>query len=183
MTTTFETIINQRDPHQLLLNLNQINLNDVEFKENFNWWLGVAEYATNQFDFRSSSDEEAIAWAKVAVFAYHYPSINCGLSVAQSTELSEMLFRLRLLERFGVNYNSDLLNPKVIEDWFWARLEFSLEEAKELSKIWMSLPVEKIRDLRRLKSRTRVIELLAERNQLSDNPAFKDWLSLKNKLP
>jgi hypothetical protein len=94
-----------------------------------------------------------------------------------------MLFRLRLLERFGVNYNSDLLNPKVIEDWFWARLEFSLEEAKELSKIWMSLPVEKIRDLRRLKSRTRVIELLAERNQLSDNPAFKDWLSLKNKLP
>jgi hypothetical protein len=183
MTTTFETIINQRNPHQLLLNLTQISLNDIELKENYNWWLGVAEHATNQFDFRSSSAEEAMAWAKVAIFAYNHPINNSESSVEQSIELSEMLFRLRLLERFGVNYNSDLLNPKIIEDWFWARLEFSFEEAKELSKNWISLPIEKIRDLRRIKSRLSILVLLKERNQLSDNPAFKDWLNLKNKLP
>jgi arsenate reductase-like glutaredoxin family protein len=180
MLTSIEALL-KSNPSQLLDELEDIYADKTKFAESFNWWLTLAEIATQKMLLTEKRD--AILWAKIASSVFRFLSSKPEAVSPNSLECSEMRVRLKLIERFGIDYNIEILRTEPIEEWFLKRLNLDLEETLRLSSSWVNLSVEQIRNLRNLKSRIGVIKILSEMGLMSNNNDLRRWIELKNKLP
>jgi hypothetical protein len=148
-----------------------------------NWWLGLAESAYAKI-FQQSPPN--LKWAHIATSIYEnvnrYSPNGC-----ESCMISSMMLRARLINILGANADDSLLNVQIIQDWFLKSLPLSFDEVE--SKI--KLPFKQLADsypddlmqLRMIKNRLGVIQVLSGRNEIQLDVELKKWLNIREKLP
>lgn len=189
---------NQNITIQLLLEMppNEVQswLKDVwsggkQVEEKFNW-LGFAEVAA--FEARNSGklEEPNIEWAKIAISVYDWLAAMADDTGKNSFLLSSMNLRAYMINLFGTVSGHPVLDLNQIIKWLKDSFVFSVEEASDLSKMWLQKDinwkhqnVKTIRELRLIKNRLNVIKFLVDCEKLIPDEEINKWLSLKEKLP
>lgn len=150
-------------------------------KDDFNWH-GLAEVAGTKTHLAT---EKAIAleWAKISLFCYEFLIENADGPVESFTE-SAMLLRTSLICKYGHASKDDILDVSIIESWFDNNLKFSIAEIKSYLKVPFGkddLPL--MKELRKLKNKLNIIELLQKSNSTSSPEKYNGFLELKKQLP
>lgn len=177
----------QQSPENVISWLKNIRSGKEAEPQEFNW-LGLAEAAT--FNAHQNADNQqiipALEWAEVALIVDDLLSQKMAENQGKNNDaltISSMMLRAVMISKFGVNLSHPVLNINLIKEWF--REANKNLSAQEISKItnWRDLEIGKIRELRQLKNRLKVIDILAKSDQLTGETDLKDWLSLGRKLP
>jgi hypothetical protein len=148
-------------------------------------WLGLAYSAARNAAQAADHgcEDDALAWAGVAIAAYGYLSGVHGPPDASEDERSAMVVRADMIGRFGAVPGHPILDPASVERWFVDRLPLSLEDATAMTEDWTKRPVDEIRMLREIKNRLAVVQALSEGGVLSDSATLRLWLEIHDRLP
>ena len=150
--------------------------------DEFNW-LGLAQSSAQKA--RAQSDRvEALKWATIALSVYRYLATKRDVkSVSNSYELSAMSLRAAIICKFGIIIDHPVQNIQTIVTWFGERTSFERDKLILVIDKWRLLPIEQIRELRQIKNRLSVIELLMDNGYLQDEKDLQEWVILKKQLP
>ncbi len=170
----------EQDPASILAWLRDVAAHPGTAPQRFNWH-GMADTATMRA--HAAVAPGALLWATIAVRVYEQLANDAALNENHSFEGSAMMLRAAMIRRYGAVPEDEILDPARVVDWFSDRLPFTLSQAQSLSHDWPALPIETIRELRRIKNRLNVLEILpvgAAEEVRSDVDA---WLRLRPHLP
>lgn len=186
MTVTSAIDLQSQKPDEVLSWLADIqsgrtHLNVVP-DDQVNWWLALTEVAKSR---ARKAVADRLLWLQVVKTVYGYLGSVTGKADSDSNEQSFYMFLVSIIREHGAVLEQPLLDPKVIEEWFFNRLSFSSDKVVSLlkDKGWRNLPLAQIAELRQLKNRLSVLEQLREAGYLSDNIELSRWLDLKSSLP
>ncbi len=173
-------------PEELISWLNAVKSGAIKLEASPNDLLGVADGAVFEARHGALSKTDRIEWAEAAVAVYEFLADKVP-SGTNSFDCSGKMFTVSMIEEFGPVEGHSLLDPRLVEEWFFQRLNASREEILEKAQTLRNTPVnkwavEKIIPLRELKSRLNVIEQLKRIGCLS-NPELDKWLEIKKILP
>lgn len=172
--TIFVKDLKTQEPDELLDSLNELT--------DANFWLGIAENAT--FSANKETDRKSkLQWAEVALLTYKFLAEKVDRASRQSYETSAMMFRVKMISQLGANVENSVLNPRLVEEWFFKRLPFSKEKAVNKAADWPKRPIEEIRQLRFIKNRLNVIKQLRKEGYLRDNAELSEWVRISESLP
>ncbi|GAB4296367.1 MAG: hypothetical protein Fur0025_33880 [Oscillatoriaceae cyanobacterium] len=160
---------------------------DSDLPAEFNW-LGLAEAAAdNAYASRSyEANTTDIKWAEIATTIYERLAAIADKKKSGSGEslrISAMMLRAGMIDKFGVVSYHPILDINIIFQWFRQNLKLSCEEVEKKAANWRILPVEEIRELRKLKNRLQVISAINDSHKFGLEPDIKAWLSLRKLLP
>ncbi len=183
-TSSLNHILEQ-NPETILTWVNSSwSSHNYETKE-FNWLL-LANVAAINARNASSNDSNPIKWAEIAITVYDQ-LVNLAekqrLGSGESFMISAMMLRTAMIEKFGLISNHPVLDASLILNWFWGNLKYSQEELAKKVADWRSLPIEDIRNLRKLKNQLKVILALANSDKYALDEELKSWLYWQDKLP
>ena len=152
--------------------------------EGFNW-LGLAQAATSIAHSGISDDATApdISWAEVATSIYDKLATGASPDGQKAYMLSSMMLRAAMIAKLGSISGHSVLDLDLIINWFFDNLAMSRQEVEIKVDSWIKLPIDDIRELRKIKNQLNVISVLAESGQLTSNQELTEWLSLRQKLP
>ena len=168
----------QQEPEEVLAWIHSVFNEQVKVQKGFNW-LGLAEMS---HQFSQKANPPNLEWAKIAVKVYEFLGDDSSLN-------SAMGLRVYLIKACGIISEDQLLDPKVIVNWFFSGLDMAAEEALEKSENWQEkynqnhLGIHEVAALRRIKIRIRRIKDLVESNLLNPTPIIEKWLAVEHKLP
>ncbi len=148
--------------------------------QDFNW-LGLAELAYANAKLARPEEAPEVQWIEVPVRCYAILSTRHR----QDSELfrySEMYTRLKAIERLGPDSDRDVLNPDRIIAWA-QDLPLSIDEAEELARAWQTLPIDTIRELRRVKNRLIIMKRLHRLGLVKARHPCVQRLDLIDRLP
>jgi len=175
----FEDLFNQ-SPDQVQLWLGEVASKKIAPPREYNWWLNLAEHAAFQARLaEDTNDEDRLKWAHVAVLVYAYLTVISTGEEKGFPERSNMIFRTNMIARFGAITNHPVLDPIVIERWFFDRLELSTEEARQiLDQLTLSTKGQ-VRKLVEVLDRLAIFEFLIRERQMTDCDELEKWVQLK----
>jgi hypothetical protein len=172
----------QRGPARAQAWLDHVQAGRIAAPADFNW-LGLAQVAAQQATYGSDaiSDDEALAWARIAVDVYDRLANRAKPNSNNRNEFerSAMFVRAALINRFGAQPGHPLLDPHVIEQWFFDRLSLSPDQAIQMT----NESYDRFLQLRAIKNRLAVIELLMSEGHWRDNAALQQWVEIRDRLP
>lgn len=144
-------------------------------------WLGLAEVAGNKA-MRGDRDTD-LAWARVSVSVRYRLAEMMGESSEYSGQItSAMRLRAELINRYGHVDGDPLLDCQAIFRWFIDRHAGQFDQAAVDTNHWLDLPIERMRELRRIKEELNVLRRL-DHCALATNDEFQRWLALWTRLP
>ncbi|MDX2213605.1 MAG: hypothetical protein SFY66_09970 [Oculatellaceae cyanobacterium bins.114] len=165
-------------------------------------WLGLAEAiafkARNEIN--SDMGESNLICAEVATSIYDFLA-ECEIDSAIKESLlnSSMMLRTYMIRKFGVIPNDPVLDPEVINNWFfnhseqyesvqkqilkWKESVLLSPRNNDLAKIFDEFPIENIQRLRCIKTRLRVLKYLYEDEHLKPSEEISKWLAIHQDLP
>jgi hypothetical protein len=160
--------------------------------------LGLAEgagrLARHYLEQRDEANAEGKEWAATSLFVYELlTDLNSG-PLRRSAELSAMNLRAWIILNVGVDGTS-MTDPGIIENWFFERLEFSMDRARELSsefsvarvKELPAMEQEQVRDqvidLRAIKNRINVLKPLVPLDLFKRGREISEWIAFWEHLP
>jgi len=157
-------------------------INNQSVSDEFNW-LGLAQSSAQNA--RGESDRvEALKWAAISLSAYRYLATERDVKGGfNSYELSAMYLRAAMICQFGVVIDHPVLDIQAIMMWFGERTSFERQKLISVIDQWRLLPIQQIRELRQIKNRLSVIELLMDNGYLEDDTELQEWVILKKQLP
>lgn len=124
-----------------------------------------------------------LEWARVAVALFE-EGLRQGVTTnIESATNRAMLLRVRMIGRYGNVSGDVVLDADIIRDWFYRDLRLSGEEAVMRGDRWRELPLEQIRELRRIKNRLSIIQALAATRKGPLANDLREWLSIRERLP
>ncbi len=134
---------------------------------------------------RDESDRvESLKWAAIALSVYGYLATERDVrGDFNSYELSAMNLRAAMICKFGVVIDHSVLDIQTIATWFGERTSFERQKLASIIDQWRLLPIQQIRELRQVKNRLSVIELLMDNGYLQDDTDLQEWVMLKKQLP
>ncbi|MFD4443430.1 hypothetical protein ACFWPK_27005 [Nocardia sp. NPDC058519] len=156
-------------------------VNGSEVSAGFNW-LGLSEIS-GQEAVRGDVGN-ALVWARIGVSAR---GVLADLAVDSATKwlhsMKAMRLRAEMISRFRDNLVADpLLDYRSIFDWFISRHNGQFEKIAADADMWRELPLERIRELRRVKEELNVLRCLLDCVPLV--PAeIRPWIGLWYRLP
>lgn len=181
MTTSVKDLLKQ-EPAELYNWLKAVREGTNTVTEDVNWWLGIAQSATSKAT-KETDAKVKLQWAEIALLVYEYLAEDLDRTSRDSFETSAMMFRALMVSQLGINFENPVLNPNLVEDWFFKRLPLSIEEAANKAANWPERPIEEIRQLRRIKNRLLVIKELRKEGYLKDNAELSKWIEISESLP
>ncbi|HAZ43756.1 MAG TPA: hypothetical protein DDW76_27685 [Cyanobacteria bacterium UBA11369] len=174
----------QHDASYVKAWLKNIESGQLEPPEDFNW-LGLAEAAA--FNAHSDLDKDSnranLLWAEIATSVYQRLATEASSQDGESFINSMMMLRAAMIAKFGSVSGHSLLDINSIISWFFRSLNMSYDEAREKAQYWRNCPVDRSRELRRIKNRLAVLSVLFESDQFPANEELNAWLALKERLP
>ncbi|MCC5647993.1 hypothetical protein LC607_34850 [Nostoc sp. CHAB 5824] len=198
-TNLLKTLL-QQDVEQVQSWLKSVLSEQEQVPENFNW-LGLAESSTfNAQELVGKSNEDnlsSLAWAEVSISIYEFLAKN-NSRFSDRYLSSSMSLRAYMIIRIGTISGHSILDIEQILDWFFARLEFSYEEALIKATAWrdalsknnpednqkyFDANLEDIKILRDIKNRLIIIKLLYDNKKIDTTKELNAWISLWEKLP
>jgi len=147
-------------------------------------WLGLAEVASmHALPLEPAGTDVTMSWARVAEIAYERLAADAGTD-AERSRYAEAMARLRadLIKRHGPRVGDPFLDCDHVIEWFLSRHATDLEAAERDADGWRDLPIERIRELRKVKNELAIIARL-ERCPRYPTPEIQRWLSLRGRLP
>lgn len=169
--------------------LTNVNLGKAIVPKDFNW-LGLADRAAFKARQLGNFNKNNLIWAKIAVEIYEKLARDNGGQ--ECLQRSAMMLKTYLIIQVGSDVDPDFLNVARIVDWFFDNLKITYDEVLKRIEYWQKsaksteeMPdyVNNLRLLRKIKTRLKVIALLADYNKISINQELNNWLSLMEKLP
>lgn len=155
-----------------------------EEMKNANIFAFAQATASNATKFDSLSNEERKKWSCISIKAYHIYSELVDASSKQSCELSEMNLRASMIVRMGAKPEEPLLKLSVIENWCISSLnEQKVKIIEEEINEWTKLPIERIKELRKLKNKLNVCKYLNDNGYLNENNLVQRLLKIIKQLP
>jgi len=140
-------------------------------------WQDVAEFASSRAVCDSRLDaKEAIEWATVAVLVFDRLTEVCQVNSAHY-EFDGMSLRAGMVRDYGPEAGHPVLDPALVENWFFRRLKVSLEEAVALWANVAQLPTEVFLRLASLKDRLRVIRPVFLKGLIRRKDDLAKWLT------
>jgi hypothetical protein len=168
--------------------------------ENFNW-QGLACVAADKARGNSSSlgrESPNLEWAKVAISVYDFLA-KTHPEIKNTFIRDAMMLRAYVISKLGNIPDDPVLDSSYIFNWFFNELRFSLKEALTIASSWTDLIthkrqeltqnnqytalLEEIRELRQIKNKLAVIQVLAQNNPSYLDEEINTWLSIQEKLP
>lgn len=151
--------------------------------QQINQWLGVKDHALTKLYLSRDLDAIDINLAKVVLAIYTYLASN---SEAFLHDL--MHFKTWLLANLSPKDLIGLASIEEIITWFLERLPYSLEEAITKTTMikadWSNATqyLMEMREIRFIKRRIIVIQLLQQFDQIQQNPELQRWIKVKEQL-
>ncbi len=172
----------KQEPAKILDWLKEVQSGSQQVDEDVNWWLGLAEMAAYSAT-TEVNVQDRLLWAQVVNSVQEYTANKANPAASNPHEVSAKLLAVRLIDELGPVVGHPILDPNLIEEWFFKGLTMSYEEAVSKAKNWRERPVEEIAQLRNLKNRLLPVEQLKEKGYLADNSELSKWLHIRNNLP
>jgi hypothetical protein len=124
-----------------------------------------------------------VKWGVVAHYV-HTKMITLCPQWEHALEIDDVNMRINLMSKANAPSHHSWLEPKSVTDWFWDRLDYTVEQVEEiLSKGWWTLLGSEILDLRRLKQRIGRVRRMIEQGILEPDNNLIRWLELSSRLP
>jgi hypothetical protein len=137
-----------------------------------------------------AKEQSSLEWADISIRAANlWAQTDAG--ARENALHRSMLLRVWFIARMGASSGHPVLDKAIILDWFVRELEVSIEVAKERIGEWQApgsplkerLPLDEVRELRRIKNRLGIVQLLAEAGELPSNSPACAWLEIRSQLP
>ena len=170
----------QKDAESVLIWLKNMFSENSLTTQDFNWLLLADSAAFN------AQENFDITWAEVATKIYDYLAVNTEqkkIDTQESLMISSMMLRARMISQLGIIKAHPVLDINLIFQWFLNNQNLSYHQVEQKSENWQVLSVDEIKELRRLKNRLKVIEVIHHSHKYVLAPEFKEWLDLRHKLP
>ena len=145
-------------------------------------WAVLGQYsATQAYNCHLEGNNAGVFdWSELGVEVYRRLKTK---EQPSEHELAEMRLRANAIVFCGLDRSNSLLNPEVIESWFFKLVPYSLEKARRrISKV-NSVQSEDFDELRSLKERLSTIKGLVEKAVFQKNAELLNWMSLRELLP
>ncbi len=152
--------------------------------EDFNW-LGLAEAAT--FTAQEGND---LMWAQVAVAVYDHLASGSAMGNGSGYANSAMHLRAVMIRRFGPCDGDPVLDVHRLVQWIRDSLTLPSHEAVRRATAWRDADMEEqlrriddVRQLRAIKNRLAVLELVAAPGPFHPPADVQLWLDVRHLLP
>jgi hypothetical protein len=147
-------------------------------------WLNFAERADGNFRYLDNPCQDGILWSEISLTAYEQAlKVDESSGRRNSYENSMMLLRAHMITHCGIVPGHRVLDPQIIQRWFFERLPMTRLEATEKALHWRNLPLTEIQLLRDIKHRLWVIQRLLEHGILTDDTELQEWARIRDDLP
>jgi hypothetical protein len=94
-----------------------------------------------------------------------------------------MMLRAFMISHIGPTRGDPVLDLQEIINLFFDEIPFTYEETLMMVKSRNDIDIQNVKDLRKLKNRLRVIDLLVDSGHLVPSKELSVWLSLREQLP
>jgi hypothetical protein len=142
------------------------------------WWQDVAEVSSSRAACSTGLSEGVVlAWATIAVVVFDRLGEICPEGSGSFTT-SSMGLRAFMINRLGPRAGHVVLDPTVLEEWFFRRLELPYEEAISKSRQAASLPTDEFLLLNRLKDRIRIMRSVQSQHLFRQEDELSRWYAL-----
>ncbi len=155
-------------------------LQSTNAPEDFNR-LGLAEAAAQEAIHADS--HTALSWARVAIDLRNRIAATArDEALRHSQTVSAMMLRAATIDRYGSVAGDPIRDCDLIYRWFLDRHVGQIDITAADARRWRDLPVERIRELRRIKNELAVLSNL--QGCVDEPPAeIQQWLQLRPDLP
>jgi hypothetical protein len=148
-----------------------------------NWWLRVRWTPQRHACDFALADETRRGWADVFLLFVdcmeHFATYDRWMAAADRFHIRALLIRQLGQVDGSATWNADALAHDVL-----ATLTLSPSQAREQSRQWRSLPIDRIRTLRNHKNLLAALGSLADLLRRSpDADLAREWLALRHNLP
>ena len=143
-------------------------------------------------------DQSTLDWGEVAIRAAELGALNSSGTERENSLLRAMQLRSSFIAKMGSRPNHLVLDKEIILRWVMDGLDISVQTAKQKAAlIWKDVarvkgssnPEDKqrvhddLRQLRLIKHRLNVVQLLADCGELPNDPVLNEWLEIREQLP
>jgi hypothetical protein len=140
-------------------------------------WHELAEGATSKAT--SGADAEALTWATAAVILLdRLGERGDGRRTREKSVNAAMELRAAMLNAHGPQATHPLLDPMILEAWFFRGLELRYEKAMRMLDNEGELTAEQFQSLKRLKDRIRILRSLEKQQWYQRGDELEMWYQL-----
>ncbi|MBA4190011.1 MAG: hypothetical protein C0467_18660 [Planctomycetaceae bacterium] len=155
--------------------------NEIALESEFNWLL-VAEVAASNANDASLPQADALSWAWVAVTVYDkLKQDTTSKNASNSFSTKAMHIRVNMILTYGEQGNENLCDPRLVEEWFFRELDYTMSEAAELLATWATVPPKEQFQLLYLELRFQVVERLLDGSFCHRSTELHAWRELLNR--
>ena len=147
-------------------------------------WFALGEFAADESRYLDDPcQDDGMLWSEISLTAYEQALKVDGSKGRTSYENSMMLLRAYMITHCGIVPRHRVLDPQIIQRWFFECLPMTRSEATEKSRHWRDLPLEQVQLLRDIKHRLRVIQKLLDHGILTEDLELIEWAHIRDDLP
>jgi hypothetical protein len=145
-------------------------------------WRVVGQFcATQAYNCHISRNQNGVVdWSELGKEIYRRLQV---LMADDDDELAEMRIRANAIVFCGVNPSESVLNPSVVESWFFSKLPGSMEQVRQMAMDIDDAASPAFLTLRRLKQRLSLIKGLVDQGVFAENDQLAKWLAVRDELP
>jgi hypothetical protein len=149
----------------------------------FNWTLLAEVAATKSSLANLGAGAFPLEWATIGVLVYDRLTHSSDPLFRDSYSLSAMILRSNMIATFGPESNHPVLDPQLVEDWFFRELNITYEEASDEVKQWDDLPSRHRFRLFDIKARLEPIRTLLGKGLIQRIGEVMRWQQLLDAIP
>ena len=146
-------------------------------------WFRLAYFAAGEPRYLDDPCQDGLLWSEISLTAYEQALKVDGDEHRYSYEINMMWLRTYMITHCGTISGHRVLDPEIIQRWFYERLPMTRKEATEKAQHWRDLSPDQWLLLREIKNRLGIIRKLLEHGILTDDLELIKWVQIRNDLP